>query len=91
MKHATFLSILILPPTLLLQKIDITSWSVLSMSRPSTFGQRDVNSNSTTAAQRNLTLTEELEKLEQSITLTLQGDSISAAYQRLVSCTNLTS
>ena len=37
------------------------------MSRPSTFGQRDVNSN--------LTLTEELEKLEQSITLTLQGDS----------------
>jgi DASH complex subunit ASK1 len=26
------------------------------------------------AAQRNLTLTEELEKLEQSITLTLQGN-----------------
>ncbi|CAF9942342.1 MAG: DASH complex subunit ask1 [Alectoria fallacina] len=42
------------------------------MSRPSNFGQRDVNSNPTSAAQRNLTLTEELEKLEQSITLTLQ-------------------
>ena len=47
------------------------------MSRSSTFGQRDINSNPTTAAQRNLTLTEELEKLEQSITLTLQGHSIS--------------
>ncbi|KAL9137315.1 MAG: hypothetical protein Q9175_001469 [Cornicularia normoerica] len=42
------------------------------MSRPSTFGQRDVNSNPTSTAQRNLTLTEELERLEQSITLTLQ-------------------
>ena len=30
-------------------------------------------SRQSTAAQRNLTLTEELEKLEQSITLTLQG------------------
>lgn len=42
------------------------------MSRPSTFGQRDITSNPTSAAQRNLSLTEELEKLEQSITLTLQ-------------------
>ncbi|KAF6220598.1 hypothetical protein HO133_003031 [Letharia lupina] len=42
------------------------------MSRPSAFGQRDINSNPTSAAQRNLSLTEELEKLEQSITLTLQ-------------------
>lgn len=49
------------------------------MSRQSIFGQRDINPNPTSAAQRNLTLTEELEKLEQSITLTLQGNSISAA------------
>ena len=44
------------------------------MSRPSTFGQRDINANQASTAQRNLTLTEELEKLEQSITLTLQGN-----------------
>ena len=50
------------------------------MSRPSTFGQRDMNANPTSAAQTNLTLTEELEKLEQSITLTLQGDPILHLY-----------
>ncbi len=33
------------------------------------------------AAQRNLTLTEELEKLEQSITLTLQGSPIRKAIE----------
>ena len=47
------------------------------MSRPSTYGLRDITPNPTSTAQRNLTLTEELEKLEQSITLTLQGGSIS--------------
>ena len=51
------------------------------MSRPSNFGQRDINSTSTSAAQRNLSLTEELEKLEQSITLTLQGDPRPDAYR----------
>lgn len=51
------------------------------MSRPSTFGQKDITSNPTSAAQRNLSLTEELEKLEQSITLTLQGDSTAYAHQ----------
>ena len=50
------------------------------MSRPSTYGQRDSSLIPASAAQRNLTLTEELEKLEQSITLTLQGNSISGAY-----------
>ena len=33
-------------------------------------------SRQSTVAQRNLTLTEELEKLEQSITLTLQGTAV---------------
>lgn len=36
-------------------------------------------SRASTSSQRNLTLTEELEKLEQSITLTLQGKKSSMA------------
>lgn len=64
------------------------------MSRPSTFGQRDINPNPTSLAQRNLTLTEELEKLEQSITLTLQGIStphaIRSKYTDLLSQKSIT-
>lgn len=44
------------------------------MSRPSSMMAQN-----SAMAQRNLTLTEELEKLEQSITLTLQGDHPAAA------------
>lgn len=71
---------------MLLQQIDaLRSYdiSIAIMSRPSNFGQRDVNSNPTSAAQRNLTLTEELEKLEQSITLTLQGVLMPRVYPYL--------
>ena len=55
------------------------------MSRPSTFGHRDINptSNAASAGQRNLTLTEELEKIEQSITLTLQGNCIDIMRQSI--------
>ena len=41
-------------------------------------------SRASAASQRNLTLTEELEKLEQSITLTLQGLGISSNFYKRV-------
>ena len=41
-------------------------------------------SRQSTVAQRNLTLTEELEKLEQSITLTLQGIDISPVLESIM-------
>lgn len=80
--HLTYLIKCSINTRLSLSSISYELYSSLIaiMSRSSIFGQRDVNPNPASAAQRNLTLTEELEKLEQSITLTLQGNSTSGAY-----------